>query len=1209
MKSKFLYVILLVNISIFSLYGQNVDVPEEVVNHCKQKAVEWGLTKADVNNLEISSEVRSEEGIKYLYINQTYKNIPIRNALMTIVIDKYGKIVSDANSFISDIESKVQTTTPTITSEMAILQSAVHFDIRLKTQPQVSNRSVSGLSTYTFPEYTNSPIETRLMFEVVGNSLKLVWNLTLDMASTSDYWDFNVDATSGGFISKHNYTVYCQHHLGTYAHHDQCSDIKSFRKIDSNLGSPSNFISSAAASYKVYSLPTESPNHGGRSTVFDDQYPMASPFGWHDTNGVQGPEFTTTKGNNVDAYEDKNDDNVTDGGEPNGGTNLNFDYPIDLNNDPRQSNLASVTNLFYMVNMMHNISYMTGFTEEFGNFQAKNYTGKGSENDFVQAQAFDGITKHEAKLDIVDGSPTKINNANFSAPPDGSNGRMQMFFWNNEGGSVSIDSPESIRGFVVDYGIGRFGKVIPANNELAITGQIALVRNGSSNPTSGCSIATNSNEVQGKIGLVDRGICDFSQKVYLAQQAGAIAVIVCNLSGINGGNGEELIDMGAAQNAGLVTIPSVFFKKSDCDKIRVVLAIGGSVTLTLQERERQGAAYLDGSLDNGIIAHEFAHGISIRLTGGRQNSSCLNNNEQMGEGWSDFFSLAVTHKPGDKGSDKRGMATYASAQQTTGGGIRRFPYSTDMSINPQTYNSIIGTSSEHQLGEVWADMLWDMYWAMVEKYGYNPDLKVKTSGNYKALFLVMEGLKMQPCNPGFIQGRDAIFKADELHFAGENKCLLWTVFARRGLGFSANGGSTTDRNDGTENFDVLPTCIEKLKISKTVSSSVFPGSDVSVELKAINHVPSRQNNVIITDELENGLTYVAGSSPIAPTIVGNTLIFDAGNMDFGSEININYKVKSKIENKSIRQFLENLDQDINWEISKNVGVEDWVPNNDIYRSPFASVSIINVAAATDASIKTQKYQISGKNPTLRFWHRYNTQTGNDGGFVEISVNGGPFTFVTKDKFIRNGYTGPLAYGTLAIPSLQAFYGNSGGNWGGGSIVGPWIDSYIDLTSYLGQNVEFRFRFANDATVKAVGDLTGWFIDDFEIIDIFKYNTQACIAADGGQSVKACTPTLQTLVNTQEGLSTNEKVANDIFTMTMYPNPADDYVSIEFTSPIDISGTLKMVHIDGTIMGKYLVDLNNSKRSYTIDTSSLPSGIYLVSLTSGDYTVVKKLVKQ
>src|SRR5690606_7618467 len=45
----------------------------------------------------------------------------------------------------------------------------------------------------------------------------------------------------------------------------------------------------------------------------------------------------------------------------------------------------------------------------------------------------------------------------------------------------------------------------------------------------------------------------------------------------------------------------------------------------------------DGDFDNLVILHEYGHGVSNRLTGGPNASSCLQNQEQMGEGWSDFF--------------------------------------------------------------------------------------------------------------------------------------------------------------------------------------------------------------------------------------------------------------------------------------------------------------------------------------------------------------------------------------------------------------------------------------------------------------------------------------------------------------------------------------------------------------------------------------------
>ena len=64
---------------------------------------------------------------------------------------------------------------------------------------------------------------------------------------------------------------------------------------------------------------------------------------------------------------------------------------------------------------------------------------------------------------------------------------------------------------------------------------------------------------------------------------------------------------------------------------------------------------IDGDFDNGIIIHEYGHGISNRLTGGAANSNFLQNSEQMGEGWSDFYGLLLTMKDTDQGSDRRSI--------------------------------------------------------------------------------------------------------------------------------------------------------------------------------------------------------------------------------------------------------------------------------------------------------------------------------------------------------------------------------------------------------------------------------------------------------------------------------------------------------------------------------------------------------------------------
>ncbi len=222
----------------------------------------------------------------------------------------------------------------------------------------------------------------------------------------------------------------------------------------------------------------------------------------------------------------------------------------------------------------------------------------------------------------------------------------------------------------------------------------------------------------------------------------------------------------------------------------------------------------DGDFDHGVILHEYGHGVSNRLTGGPAAAGCLSNTEQMGEGWSDYLGIVMTQEPGDMGADARGIGTYLFGQPPDGPGIRLAPYSTDFSVNAFTYADVGAVSIPHGVGFIWATMLWQMTWSLIDAHGFNPDIygDWTTGGNNLAIQLVMDGMKLQPCFPGFVDGRDAILAADDLltgdgsGFSGENQCLIWDAFAVRGLGLSSNQGSSNAVNDSTPAFDKPAAC-------------------------------------------------------------------------------------------------------------------------------------------------------------------------------------------------------------------------------------------------------------------------------------------------------------------------------------------------------------------------------------------------------------------
>jgi hypothetical protein len=263
----------------------------------------------------------------------------------------------------------------------------------------------------------------------------------------------------------------------------------------------------------------------------------------------------------------------------------------------------------------------------------------------------------------------------------------------------------------------------------------------------------------------------------------------------------------------------------------------------------------DGDLDNCVIAHEYTHGISNRLVGGG-NVNCLTNAEQMGEGWSDWFALMMTIEPGDQGTDRRGMGTYVIGQTTSGTGIRPAPYSTDFAQNNYTYVATNNTALAvpHGIGFVWCTILWEVSWDLINAYGFDPNLYTGTGGNNIAMHLIIDGLKLTPCNPGFVDARDAILLADQNTYGGAHLGLLWNAFARRGLGASASQGSSMSRLDQVEAYDT------PLNLNLGVSQVLTPTSPllncaaatIPVTVKVRNYGLQAQSNFPVRYQLDGG---------------------------------------------------------------------------------------------------------------------------------------------------------------------------------------------------------------------------------------------------------------------------------------------------------------------------------------------------------------------
>jgi len=1140
----------------------------------QKQATEWQVEEIDVREMKLVDAYRgSVSGVYHMYFTQQWNGIDIYNAITGIHMDETGSVRFSAPRVHGQLQDKIQDYEPAIEAKTAVQLAAGYLGInapRTQMMASITNDVDEDIFTFEPGNISERPIPARLVYqESPDGQLRLAWDLSIDVIRHEDWMSMRIDAITGALLDENNWTVKCS--FGdAHAHGKHCMEQTEDTWVSAAMPQSDN------ASYRVFGLPFENPLFGERSLIENPADVEASPFGWHDTDGQEGAEFTITRGNNTHSFPDR-DGNLTSDFDVDGGADLVFDFPLDNSLEPQTYTDAATANLFYVINMMHDIAYYYGLDEAAGNFQATNYTGEGVANDPVR-----GAAQFDAN------SGQNINNATFSTPPDGGSGTMRMFEWNNESASteyVTVVAPQTFAGNYV-AGIADFGDQL---SDDPVEGDVVIVDDGIQFPTDGCEDILNGDELEGKIALIDRGECSFSSKVFNAQQEGAIAVIICN----NQGNG--VIGMTGVDNVNLINIPSVFMSRADCNEIRVAAGSDLRVQLALPEAST-GPERFDGSLDNGIIAHEYGHGISNRLTGGASASGCLGNDEQMGEGWSDFFTVALTVDEDDNPTDPRGIGAYVTREDIDGRGIRNFPYSTDMDVNPQTYEDIIlSGTAPHPLGEIWNTMLWDLYWALVGEYGFDPDVKTGTGGNNIAIQLVMEGMALQACSPGFVDGRDAILAADSVLYDGVNQCLIWDVFARRGLGVDADQGRTDTRRDAKENFDTPISCVSDMFIQKSSTPNIERGDVFQVEILLGNFTEEAQTEVVLTDLIPDGCSYVNGSGTIEPTINGNELVFEISELAINEELLVQYELQSDADRASRwleeEDFNETSEVVQNWIASSFAGDDPFRLMEDMGPDTSQAFFVPNTGAENDQFIfNFSGHDLDGAFPVLRFTHEYFTNPGTDGGIIEISNDGGNTFNDLGPLMFRGSYRGKLDYTTFAKVNQRAFWGDSEG----------FFTTYVDLRPYAGaQDVFIRFRFGTQTGAEA----EGWTIDDFHIFDALNYATEATVNY-GGLSKSAVTAELGTIVEPDLSVSAEDPIVDQ--NLEVYPNPARERIQVRIPNR---GNTSEYVIYD--MRGRRVLEGQSARGQVveTIETGQLKSGMYLLQVVQGTEVYQTKVILQ
>ena len=213
-----------------------------------------------------------------------------------------------------------------------------------------------------------------------------------------------------------------------------------------------------------------------------------------------------------------------------------------------------------------------------------------------------------------------------------------------------------------------------------------------------------------------------------------------------------------------------FVQFRDEDGSQALMAIG-------LELSPAGLLY-DNDFDASTILHEYSHGVSQRLV--RQLNATFQGGA-MGEGWGDFFALDFLTPDGAPLDAAYPFGEYPD--QTFGSGIRTHPYSTNTDVNPLTFADLARVDRAngpevHADGEIWAATLWEARAALIRQLGEN-------EGRRRLRLLVIDAMKLAPPAPSMVDMRDAILIADRVNFKGASQDQLWSAFAKRGLGATA----------------------------------------------------------------------------------------------------------------------------------------------------------------------------------------------------------------------------------------------------------------------------------------------------------------------------------------------------------------------------------------------------------------------------------------
>ncbi len=943
-----------------------------------------------------------------------------------------------------------------------------------------------------------------------------------DLNKTESF-SYVVSAKDGAILFRNNLTAHANFSYRVYAHADE--DHTPMVSPFGNNGIPNP--------NGAPTTPTYQPDPATQTVITWQNGPLKTHDPWLEDQAV------TTKGNNVDAIANVNNailrPALSAGHAPTSASRT-FDYQFSPNLGPydnKQQGLATIVQMFYTLNYLHDAFYDFGFDETAGNAQLNNFGRGGLGGDPLLAEIQDELLGKD--------------NANITVPADGGSPDMKLFLWSGSKAiGIQINQP-------VQISLSNVGRAAFGPGTFTMSGQLIRMLDDVAPMHDGCQAPINRFELAGKIALIDRGTCLFIDKIRFAQAAGAIGAVVIDNRGET-----SIITM--AGDAPDITIPSLFILAENGAKIDQLLTNNTTVTVTLSRLQSQDR---EGAMDNSIVAHEWGHLISERLIG--NGNGLLNNQGQsLGEGWGDFHALLLTVRPEN---DQNGHGNYQGAypigsyvlsnspeQHAFYFGLRRAPYSIDFNKNALTFKHIKNgvalptippmqvdnqkNAEIHNAGEIWTLALWEAYAALLQA---KPRLTFTQAQKRMKQYLVAS-YKMTPIDPTFTEAKDAIL-AVALANDPEDYALMKRAFAKRGLGVDAQSPPrySSSHADLVESFvayepiSLLQVTLEPVAESCDPDGIVDVGEQARLSVVVRNDGLGRADPMTITWSSTSDVTLANGGVMTLPGIksgetVTATLELTLKSAATFDTLQLSPTFSIPITNDSHQTFTWQVNYDLvktyqqdqmdksvsDWQFEKNSGLfaDAWIlqPNTTLEPGFLG----INSDHPADFFMVSPELQVADTGIfKFHFDHHYAFETDIegmwDGGVVEISMDGGAWQDIGNK--ITPGYNGVLLASNPALSARVAFVGLSPGY--------PLdITEQVDLgTSYNGHTVRIRFRIGSDSYI---GE-RGWMIKNIRFENLKNLPFTALIANAGTCTPATTNPEGTTLQGVVRGVAKGELI--------------------------------------------------------------------------------------